>query len=142
MKSKLINESPKTFVLIFETGDEVMEGLKSFAESYSITAASFKAIGAFSKAELGFYDMQRKEYEPIRIDEQVEVLSIIGDVSLLETKRIIHAHAVVGKRDGSAHGGHLLKAWVRPTLEVILIESPAYLDREMNNEVGIPLIKL
>ncbi len=56
--------------------------------------------------------------------------------------RQIHAHAVVGKSDGTAQGGHLLKAYAHPTLEIILTESPAYLVREMDEDSHIPLIKI
>ena len=60
-----------------------------------------------------------------------------GDVALHETKPKNHAHEVVGKRDGSAHGGHLLEAHVRPTLEVMRIESPRHLRRTMAGIVDL-----
>jgi predicted DNA-binding protein with PD1-like motif len=54
----------------------------------------------------------------------------------------LHAHAVVAKSDGSAHGGHLLQGIVRPTLEVVLSESPAWLHREVDEATGLPLIRI
>lgn len=54
----------------------------------------------------------------------------------------MHAHVVVGKSDGSAHGGHLLEAYVRPTLEVVLVESPAHLRRRPDRDSGLALIDL
>src|SRR5919106_1187106 len=71
--------------------------------------------------------------------EQVEVLSLLGNVAVHEGKPAVHAHVVVGKRDGTAHGGHLLEAHVRPTLEVIVVESPKHLYRERDDETGLPL---
>jgi predicted DNA-binding protein with PD1-like motif len=76
------------------------------------------------------------------VSEQVELLSLIGDITLYKGKHQLHAHAVIGKRDGTACGGHLLKAIVHPTLELIINESPGYLQREMNEETGLPLIKI
>jgi len=74
--------------------------------------------------------------------EQVELLSLIGDVVEKEGEPLVHAHAVVGKRDGTAHGGHLLQARVRPTCELVLTESPAHLRKEFDPVVGVALIKL
>jgi predicted DNA-binding protein with PD1-like motif len=143
VKSKLLHDGgEKTFVLVFDTGDEVVAGLLDFAKGHKL-AASLTAIGAFERVTLGFFDLERKDYKKIHIDEQVEVMSLIGNITLEEGGGPkVHAHVVVGRRDGTAHGGHLLEAHVRPTLEVILVESPARLRRKMNAEVGLPLIDL
>src|SRR5438270_828504 len=76
------------------------------------------------------------------LSEQAEVVSLIGDVALDGEHPKIHAHAVLGLRDGSTRGGHLLEAHVRPTLEVILTESPSYLKREFDRESGLALIRI
>lgn len=92
---------------------------------------------------MGFFESERKDYKKIPINEQVEVMSLIGNITLDEGgEPKVHAHVVVGRRDGTAHGGHLLEAHVQPTLEVILVESPTRLRRKMNAEVGLPLIDL
>jgi uncharacterized protein len=91
---------------------------------------------------LGFLDPETKEYVPIAVDEQVEALSLVGDISLENGERRVHAHVVIGKRDGRAYGGHLLEAHVWPTLEVVLTESPAHLRRSVDEETGLPLIAL
>lgn len=142
MKSKLINKRPKTFAVVFETGDEVMAGLKRFAREQRLSASHFTAIGAFSAAVIGFFNLVKREYKRIPISEQVEVLSLLGDVTLVDGEPQLHAHVVLGKSDGTAHGGHLLEAQVRPTLEVILIESPRHLHRAHDPETGLPLIEL
>ena len=143
MKSKLINDGgEKTFVIVFDPGDEVVAGLLDFAKEHRL-AASLTAIGAFERVTLGFFESERKDYKRIPINEQVEVMSLVGNISLEENgEPKVHAHVVVGKSDGTAHGGHLLEAHVRPTLEVILVESPAPLRRKMNAEVGLALIDL
>src|SRR6185295_9972983 len=128
MNFKQIDQSPKTFVLVFKTGDELAKGLSAFAEEQRLSAASFKAVGALSSARLGWYSWESKKYEPsVTLDEQVELLSLIGDVALYEGQPVVHAHAVIGRKDGTAHGGHLLEAHVRPTCEVVLTESPIHL---------------
>jgi hypothetical protein len=143
MKSKLIHQDrQKTWALVFEVGDEALEGLRSFAAEQGLTAAQFSGIGAFSEVTLGYFDWESKQYEPIRLDEQVEVLTLAGDVGVKDGEPQVHAHVAVGKRDGSAHGGHLLSAHVRPTLEVILTESPEHLRKRVDEQIGVALIDL
>jgi predicted DNA-binding protein with PD1-like motif len=143
MQSKLINDAKeKTYALIFDKGDEVIAGLTNFARQKNLRGAHFTAIGAFEKATLGYFDRQRKEYLKIPITEQVEVLSLLGDIARKNDEPKVHAHVVVGKSDGSAHGGHILEARVWPTLEVILIESPRHLQRTHDDETGLALIDL
>lgn len=140
MKSTSIGERGESHVLVFDKGDEVIAGLTRFASEQRITGGHFTAIGAFSDVTLGFLDPESKKYEPIELDEQVEAVSLVGDVMLENDEPLIHAHVVVAKRDGSAHGGHLLEAHVWPTLEVVLTESPSHLRRRVDPETGLPLI--
>ncbi len=127
MKAELINDADeKTYALIFDKGDEVIAGLEEFAKAERLSASQFTAIGAFSDATLGFFDRELKDYRKIPLNEQVEVLSLLGNFALAPDGPKVHAHAVVGKPDGTAHGGHLLRAHVWPTLEVIVVELPVY----------------
>jgi predicted DNA-binding protein with PD1-like motif len=130
----------KTAVLVFDTGDEVVATLTMFAREHRLTAASFTAIGAFSDALIGWFDWESKDYREIPINEQVEVLVLAGDIALDRGEPTVHAHAVLGKRDGSAHGGHLLEAHVRPTLELVLTESPVHLRKRHDPSSGLALI--
>lgn len=143
MRGKLVGEDGgKIYVVIFETGDEVVSGLCAFAREHQLADAHITAIGAFQRVTVGYFDWQSKRYEHIPIVQQVEVLSLIGDIALKDGEPALHAHVVVGKRDGSAHGGHLIEGHVRPTLEVVIQESPVHLQREQDPASGIALIKL
>ncbi len=145
MQAKQIHEErgQKTFALVFDTGDEFMSELTSFAEDNDLSAASLTAIGAFSGATLGYFDMESKAYKKIPVEEQVEVLSLVGDIATKEDgEPQVHAHVVVGRSDGTTRGGHLLEAHVRPTLEVILVETPKHLRKQTDNETGLALIRL
>jgi predicted DNA-binding protein with PD1-like motif len=132
----------RTWALVLEKGDEVTAALQGFAREQRLAAAHFSAIGAFSGAVLGFFEWERKSYLEIPLDEQVEVLSLVGDVALKDGTPSLHAHVTVAKRDGSAWGGHLLRATVRPTLEVVLTESTGVLRRRLDAETGLALIRL
>jgi uncharacterized protein len=143
MKFKIIDESPKTFILVFETGDELAEGLLQFAKEKNLSAASFKAVGALSSVRLAWFSWENKRYEPsLTVDDHIELLSLIGDVAQKDEEPVVHAHAVIAKKDGTAHGGHLLEAHVRPTCEVVLTESPAKLQKFVDTQSGLALIKL
>ena len=145
MRHKLIHEADgqKTFAIILDAGDEALACLKAFARDNRLTAASFKAIGAFERAELSFFDWATKTYEPIPVTEQVEVASLTGDIAVEpDGEPGVHVHAVLGRRDGSAVAGHLNKGVVRPTLEIILTEQPSYLKKRRDQETGLMLIAL
>ncbi|MCT7376274.1 PPC domain-containing DNA-binding protein [Chelativorans salis] len=144
MQSRILaeNDGQKTYALVLETGEEVMACLQEFADGQRLTAAQFSAIGAFSDAVITFFDWEKKEYLPNPITEQVEVASLNGDVALApDGSRAIHIHTVLGRRDGAAFAGHLAEAHVRPTLEVIVTENPAHLDKRYDPESGLVLIR-
>lgn len=130
----------RTHILVFETNDAVLPLLEGFASANGMAAARFTAIGALRRVTLGYFDWQAKDYVQIPIEEQVEVVALMGDVARKDGAPKVHAHLVVAKRDGSAHSGHLLAATVRPTLELVLVESPAHLRRRYDAESGLALI--
>ncbi len=140
MRSKRLGAD--RWALVFDKGDDPIAELERFAREHDLTAASFTGIGAFEDVVLGYFDRGRKEYEEISVAEQVEVLSLAGDVAVADGEPAVHAHVVLGKRDGSAHGGHLLRGRVWPTLEVVLTESPAELRKAHDPETGLALIDL
>ena len=143
MRFRLVERQPKTFVVIFETGDEIAEGLKRFAIEQKLAGSSFKAIGALSSVKLGWFNWETKKYQTsVDLAEQVELLSLIGDIALKDGEPQVHAHVVVAKSDGTALGGHLREAHVRPTCEVVLTESPEHLQKQIDPESGIALIRL
>jgi uncharacterized protein len=145
MKAQLLHEheGEKTFVLVFATGDEAIAGLTAFAKEKGLAASHFTAIGGFQEATLGYFDLEKKDYNKLPVREQVEVLSLVGDITLTEKgEPKIHAHVVVGRSDASTRGGHLIEARVRPTLEVMLVESPRHLRRKHDPHSGLALIQL
>jgi|SRR5690348_2922295 predicted DNA-binding protein with PD1-like motif len=136
------NESQRTFVIVLETGEEVMSALQNFIERENVTAAQLTAIGALSDAVLNYFSWEEKRYLDIPVQEQVEVAALLGDVALSPTGRpALHIHLVLGKRDGTALAGHLGRGRVRPTLEVILTEAPAHLRKVLDPESGLALIR-
>ena len=144
MESKLVYELEglKTYVLVYKKGDEFTSELETFAKKYTLASSHFTAIGAFNDAVLGFFDRQNMDYKKIPVQEQVEVLTLIGNITMHHGEYKIHAHAVLGKADASAVGGHIFEAHIWPTLEVVVEESPKHLLRQTDAETGLPLLKL
>jgi predicted DNA-binding protein with PD1-like motif len=143
MKSKLLLESPeRTWVLVFATGDEVISKLTDFAREEGLAGTRFTGIGGLSEAVLGYFRWEKKQYERIPVKEQVELLSLAGDIAVGEDGPRVHAHVVFGRSDGTALGGHLLEGHVRPTLELTLTDAPRRLVRRHDPASGLALIDL
>jgi len=143
MKFKILSEGlAKTFMLVFDKDDEFMATLLAFAKEQQLAGSYFAGLGAFKDATIGFFEREQKDYRKIEINEQVEVMSLIGNVAITDDGPKIHAHVVLGKRDGTAHGGHLLNAHVWPTLELTLMETSTELRRLVDDETNLPLIAL
>jgi predicted DNA-binding protein with PD1-like motif len=143
MQAKLLHDAQgqRTYAVILASGDEVMTSLKDFVSREKIIAAQVSAIGALSDVVLEYFDWEKKDYTKIPVREQVEVASLLGDVAELDGKPALHLHIVVGKRDGHAMAGHLGEAHVRPTLEVIIAESPAHLRKRSDPASKLALIR-
>ena len=143
MRSSLLQDrGERTFVIVFDKGDEIVAGLTGFAASEHLRTSHLTAIGALHDVTLGYFDRDRRDYTRIPLAEQVEVLSLLGIITLDGPKPKLHAHIVVGRADGTTRGGHLIEAHVWPTLEVILVETPRHLRRCLDAATGLALIDL
>jgi hypothetical protein len=142
LKFKVLNQSAQTttYAVIFGDGDEILGGLTKFAEANHISAARITGIGSIHNGTLAWLNPETKKFRMIHIDQQAEVLSLLGDIAMYQGKPVVHVHMVVGFGDGTAHGGHLLQAHVWPTLEVIVTAYPRPLDKKFDAEKGIAVI--
>jgi predicted DNA-binding protein with PD1-like motif len=112
MKAKILNQAEgglSTFAVVFDKGDEVVHELLEFATRYKIGGAQVTGVGAFSDVVLGYFVPTRLEYREIPIHEQVELLSLLGDITVENDNPKLHVHAVVGRSNGQAYGGHSCK---------------------------------
>ena len=127
-------------MLTFAKGERVMESLAAWARAEGITSASFSGLGAFSSATLAFFNRERKVYDPIPVEEQVELLNITGNIALFEGVPRLHAHATLSYPDGKTIGGHLIEGTVWPTLELTVLVGEQGLERLSDSETGLPLL--
>ena len=145
MQSKLVAHAAgeRIFVLVLDPEEEAFSTIAGFAANEGLSAASLTALGAFSRATVGWFDRERRTYREIAVEQQCEVLSAIGDIAVGDDGGpSAHIHVVLGLSDGSTRGGHLLNGVVQPTLEVTLVETPAHLRRIKRPELGLALIDL
>ncbi len=142
MQVQLLSHGKQTreYAVVFGKGDEAFSGLLDFAEQYHVTSAHFTAIGALNKATLAWFDPQRKMYRKIPVDGQVEVVSMIGDIALYKGKPVVHTHMMVGTSDGTTRGGHVLDAYVSPTLEVMVTVDEIAMQKRFDPETDLTLI--
>ena len=133
-------EHRRTFAFVFEPDEDPVALLARTAREYQLASCQITAVGGFSRATLGYFDRARRDYSKIPVDEQVEVLSLLGDIAHKDGERVVHVHCVVGLRDGTTRGGHLLGARVWPTLEVLVTEWPAFLRKRFDPDIGLALI--
>jgi predicted DNA-binding protein with PD1-like motif len=129
-------------MVVFDIGEEAAHGLKQFAETNQLRGSHFTALGAFQDVTLGWWNWETRDYESIKFEEQVEALSLVGNIARAPDDGLtVHAHVVIGRRDGRAYGGHLLEAHVRPVLEVTIVEAPEQLQRRRDARTGLALLE-
>jgi uncharacterized protein len=142
MKVRLLSENAgvKNYAIVLAKGDEVMSGLSDFARQNKIASASFTAIGAFSQVTVAWFDDSRKAFKLIPIKQQVELVSMIGDIALSDEQPVVHTHVSVASPDGTLRGGHLIDAFVFPTLELFMTVYPTPLRKQLDEATGLKLI--
>lgn len=142
MQVKMLKDTKEeaVYAVVFQRGDEVLSGLTDFAMKHGVGDAHFTGIGAVSGATVGWLDLERKLYHAIPVREQVEVLSLIGDVATFNGKPVVHGHVVLGRRDGSTVGGHMWELKVNPTLEVFVTVNKTALKKKPDEASGMKVI--
>ncbi len=143
MRHHLMDETNgrRTFVVALEMGEEVVSSITGFALQLSLASSSVTGIGGFQRVRLGFFDYERSGFRENLIDEQVELLSLVGNIADEEGTPHLHAHVVLGRYDATTRGGHLVEAVVRPTMELVIVEYPEHLQRRHDKETGLVLLK-
>jgi predicted DNA-binding protein with PD1-like motif len=142
MQVKLVKDTPeeKVYAIVFLKGDEVLSGLTGFAAKYNVGDAHFTGIGAVSSATTAWLDLDKKMYHPTVTNQQVEVLSLIGDIAAFNGKPVVHMHAILGRRDGTTVGGHVWELNVNPTVEIFLTANTTPLAKRPDPASGLKLI--
>jgi predicted DNA-binding protein with PD1-like motif len=142
MQAKLIKDTPdeQVYSIIFYKDDEVLSGLTDFAIAHKVSDAHFTAIGAVSGATVAWLDLPKKMYHRIAVKQQVEVVSLIGDIAVFNGAPVVHMHTVLSKADGSTIGGHVFELVTNPTVEVFMTVNKTPLAKKADEVSGMKLI--
>jgi len=133
--------SKRIIVAKLERGEDLLDSLAALAEKHGVVSAFFSGIGALSAANIGFFE--KGEYKPIRLESDLEVVSCLGNISYRNGEVAVHAHMVVGDRNGNAFGGHVLEGCiVSVTFEVFLVEIDRRIERAKDKVTGLFLLDL
>ena len=134
--------SPTTFVIRLEKGDDILPSLRRFAAKKRIGAGVFEGIGSLNTAKLGHYDFHTKNYKFEVFSEDLEILSLSGNIATMDNAPLPHAHVTLGKRDFSVIGGHLDEGSFANMVEIGLSSLPGKLVKSRDEEVGLNLLQL
>jgi uncharacterized protein len=102
----------RSLLIRLEHGKDMIAEITELARDLGIETGIFRAIGALSSAELGYYDQVKHEYGKIPVEEPVELVSCSGNICIRDGQPFVHAHAVLADREGKTLGGHLMKGCV------------------------------
>jgi predicted DNA-binding protein with PD1-like motif len=158
MRHKLLEAEGgrRKFVLVLDAGEEALAAIKAFAKEQDLEGSSVSGIGAFENCSFGHFNPATKEFTRNDISVQSEVLALTGniagssepddddddgDAGEADDGPHLHIHCVVGLRDATTRGGHLIQGIVRPTMELIIEESPVHMNRGMDRASGLVLLQ-
>jgi uncharacterized protein len=136
---KIIISNHIQHFLRFDKGEDVTASLAQYCKENNIIAAHFTTIGSAGEVVLSYYNLQTKQFEDHTIQEEIEIVSVIGNVSTMDANHIIHTHGVFSKKDLSTVGGHIKKLIVSATAEVFLTKLEGSLTRQHDPETGLNL---
>jgi hypothetical protein len=125
-----------------ETGEHAADAVLEVLRREKVTYASLTGLGAVRWAKFAYYNATTRSYEEHEIDEQMEVISLVGNTTLRDGAPFIHWHVGLARRDMSMIGGHFLDAIVRPTLEIWLRRESAEIHRVFDEGSGLALMDL
>ncbi len=128
------------YVVRLKKGEEVISKIKEFAEAEKVSSASISGIGTVNNTGLAFYDGTR--YHESDLNEEFEILSLLGNITMFEKETTVHVHISLGDRDYAVKGGHLMYAYVSGTVEIFIDPIEGDITRVYNNETGLNLMEL
>ncbi len=125
-----------------ESGDPVVESLTRLLEAEGVGYASLTGLGAVRRVRVAYLNVESREYEAHEVEEQMELVSLVGNAALRDGRPFLHVHAALGRRDLTMFGGHLQEAVAHPTVEVWLQPEQGAVERVFDESIGMALMQL
>lgn len=137
-----LQKSNHTILLVLEKGEDIVECITNFADDQDLTFTSVSGIGACDDVILKFFNLNTKQYEETHITEPLELTSLLGNISRLDNGHFAHLHATFGfgTQSYQTYSGHLSKAIVSATAEIVLTVTDMDIQRTFNDSVGLNLL--
>ncbi|WP_268222086.1 PPC domain-containing DNA-binding protein [Staphylococcus ureilyticus] len=131
-----------TIVLVLEQGEDIIEAVTDLAREQNGKFGTVSGIGACDDVELNFYNLETKTYEKKEIKEPLELISLLGNISHIDEKPFAHLHATFGTNQYETLSGHLTKAVVSATAEIVITMINLDINRKHNADIGLNLLDL
>lgn len=130
-----------TIIARIDKGEEIIEQIKEIAIKEEIKLASIQALGAVGQFTIGVFRTDEKQYLSNEFNGDFEIVSLTGTINTMDNKFYCHLHMSVGNEKGEVFGGHLNKAIVSATCEMVITIISGIVDRYYDEEVGLNLLK-
>ena len=130
------------YILRLVKDEPIVESITRFCQEAGVHLASVQAIGAVKSAVVGFYPLEARAYHFREFNQEMELGSLTGNVSLLGNEPALHAHAVLIDTECRAFGGHLKEAIVAATCEVVITRLGDGVQRQFDETTGLNLWSL
>jgi predicted DNA-binding protein with PD1-like motif len=134
-----IKKIKNIFVLVFYPNEEITQGILKFARLNKIKSGFFYGFGATNNCILGFYNQKSKDYEWKKIKNQLEIGSIIGNLTYKNKKHFLHIHSVLGNKKFN-FCGHIKEITAFPTCEILFLPLAKKIERKYNKKTNLFLI--
>lgn len=131
-----------TIVLVLEQGEDIVEAVTDLAREQNGKFGTVSGIGACDDVELNFYNLDTKTYKKKEIKEPLELISLLGNISHIDEKPFAHLHATFGTNQYETLSGHLTKAVVSATAEIVITMTNLDINRKHNADIGLNLLDL
>lgn len=130
------------YVVRLERGEDVIVALSRFAEESGIRSGCVQGIGAVENVELGYFNRDTREYQKIRFDGEYELITLMGNYTLVDDKPFLHAHVIISDEACKAFAGHLFSGEIAVTGEFFITPISYEITREYDDATGLNLMKL
>lgn len=131
----------QTIVARIDKGEEILEQIKEIALKENIKLASISALGAVNDFTVGVFKTDEKKYYSNEFKGYFEITSLTGTINTMNGEVYAHIHMSAGNEKGEVFGGHLNRAVVSATCEMIITVIDGKVDRSFSEEIGLNLFR-
>lgn len=128
-------------IVRMDKGEEILEKVREVAEKEKIKLADISALGAVSEFTVGVFDTEAKEYHANEFKGSFEIVSLTGTINTMNDEFYCHLHMSAGNEKGQVFGGHLNRAIISATCEMVITLIDRRVDRRFEKEVGLNLFQ-